>query len=228
MRTTIRPQGRRRLLGPVAVSLALACLAVPGSSPLAVADEATPSRPGAPEVSREQVDRAQAAVRDRVGDLAATRAQLALADARLRSAADAAAQASEAYNGARWAAGEARRELREARRQAGQAEALSERQRRVYADALVSSYQLAPELSALAALTESDGIASVLETTTVVRNAQEALDQRAEAYAATATVAEVSAGRAAEAEDRASASAEQARAARDAAAGAARAAAEEA
>ncbi|WP_166389422.1 NlpC/P60 family protein [Nocardioides ochotonae] len=191
-----------------------------GGGAIASADEDVPSRT--------QVAEAEDAVLDRAGDLAATRARLAVADERLRMAAQSAAQAAEAYNGARWAAAEARRELRASQRSAARAGELSERQRRVYADAMVASYQLAPELSALAALTESDGIAAVLETTTVVGNAQEALDQRAQAYRAASTVAEVSAGQAAQAEDRARESAEQARAARDAAAGAARAAAEEA
>jgi len=201
----------------LASALALGCV---GGGAIASADEDVPSHT--------QVAEAEDAVLDRAGDLAATRARLAVADERLRTAAEAAAQAAEAYNGARWTAAEARRELRASQRSAARAGELSERQRRVYADAMVASYQLAPELSALAALTESDGIASVLETTTVVGNAQEALDQRAQAYRAASTVAEVSAGQAAEAEDRARESAGQARAARDAAAGAARAAAEEA
>ncbi|MQW74411.1 hypothetical protein GHK92_00835 [Nocardioides sp. dk4132] len=201
----------------LAGALALGCLS---GSTAALADEEVPSRA--------EVARAEDAALDRAGELAATRARLALADARLRASAEEAAQAAEAYNGARWAAAEARRELRASQRSATRAGELGERQRRVYADAMVASYQLAPELSALAALTESDGITSVLETTTVVGNAQEALEQRAEAYRAAATVAEVSADQAAQAADQARESAEQARAARDAAAGAARAAADEA
>jgi len=218
----LRSPARRALsasLLATGLTAALALGGLPGGA-TASADEQVPSRA--------EVGQAQDAVLDRAGDLAATRARLALADVRLRTSAEEAARAAEAYNGARWAAAEARRELRASQRSAARAGELSERQRRVYADAMVASYQLAPELSALAALTESDGIASVLETTTVVGNAQEALDQRAQAYRAAATVAEVSAGQAARAEDRARESAEQARAARDAAAGAARAAADEA
>ena len=129
----------------------------------------------------------------------------------------------EAYNGARWRA--ARPGRPPGRRAGTRAAARDVRlQRPAYGDALVSTYQLAPELSTLAAIIEADGISAVVDRTTSLRNAESALDANYDSFRASATLAEVATGQAEQAEAAAVAAAaegEQAKAAAQAAADAA-------
>jgi peptidoglycan DL-endopeptidase CwlO len=186
---------------------------------VAVADE-TPSR--------HDVRQARAAVRDQADDVAAVRARLVVANQRLEQTAVRAAQAAEAYNGARWRAAQARQEAALAQRRAGIAADDLERQRQAYGDALVSSYELAPGLSALSAIVGSDGIDEVVQQTTTLQNAESALDANYDGFRAAATLADVSVQQAEDAEDEAARAAAEARQAKDAARAAADAAAEEA
>ena len=78
-------------------------------------------------------------------DVSAVRAELAVANERLRSSAVSASQAAEAYNGARWAADEARASAANANDAAAVARADVELSRKAYADSLVDSYQYNPE-----------------------------------------------------------------------------------
>src|SRR4051812_25485596 len=92
--------------------------AAPGAGGLAggvaAADEDTPSR--------QEVRAAREAVGAKADDVASVRAQLVLANQRLEQAAMVAAQASEAYNGARWRAAQARAAAAAARRRSAVAE----------------------------------------------------------------------------------------------------------
>src|SRR6478736_1212220 len=92
-----------------------------------------------------------------------------------------------------------------------------ESQRQVYGDAVVSSYEMTPGLSALSAIAKSDGIQTVIERATTVQNAESALDDRYDEFRASATIADVATQQAKDAQAAATAAAEKARAARDAA-----------
>lgn len=187
---------------------------------VAVADEGTPSR--------QDVRDARAAVREQAGDVAAVQARLAAAEQRLEQAAVRAAQAAEAFNGARWHAAQARRQVAIARQHAEIAGADLQRQRAAYGDAVVSSYELAPGLTALSAIVGSDGIGQVVQQATTLQNAERALDGNYDRFRAAATLADVAAQQAEGAEADAVRAAATAREARATARAAARTAAAQA
>ncbi|MCW2791839.1 MAG: NlpC/P60 family protein, partial [Nocardioides sp.] len=151
---------------------------------------------GDPVPSKKDVHEARAAVQDKADDVAGVRAQLVLANQRLQASAVAADHAAEAYNGARWEAQQARAAARDAQRRSDIAATDVERQRQAYGDALVASYEMAPGLTALNAIAQSDGIATVIDRTTTMHTAEAALDDRYDAYRAAATVADVATGQA--------------------------------
>ena len=109
------------------------------------------------------------------------------------------AQAEEAFNRARWQYREARRKQRAAE----QIQATSDTQlgtmREEYADVVVASYEMSPSLTAMAAILHADGIASVVDRTTSLQNAQAALDQVYDDYDAAALLAGVASDQATEA-----------------------------
>ncbi|WP_296607381.1 hypothetical protein, partial [Nocardioides sp.] len=191
-----------RVHGPAAALLAIA-LTGGVLTGAAVADDETPTR--------QDVREARAAVRDGLDDVASVRARLAVADHRLQEAGVRAAQAAEAYNGARWRAAQARGAAREAREHADLAAADVTRQRQAYGDALVSSYEISPGLNALSAIAGSDGIDEVIDQTTTLQNAERALDANYDRFRAAATLAEVAAEQAERAEDDAARAASDAR-----------------
>ena len=122
-------------------------------------------------------------------DVASVRGQLAAAQQRLEAAQVAAAKAAEAFNGARYEAHQAAEASRLAQERAEAADADLERQRSAYADAAIAAYQMSPQLGALGAISEADGITDVLESTAALQNAQSALQGRYDAYDAAAAVA---------------------------------------
>jgi cell wall-associated NlpC family hydrolase len=207
-----------RSLGVAAV-LALTLTAGGVASDVALAD---------PTPSRQDVRDARAAVVETANDVDAVRAALAVANQRLQQSAVVAAQAAEAYNGARWRAEQARAMAAEAQRRSQLAETDVRRQREAYGDALVSSYELAPGLTALSAMVRSDGIGDVVQQATSLQNAESALDSNYDSFRASATVAAVSVGQARDAQAAAVHAAQEAREARDAAQAAADAAAADA
>lgn len=172
-----------RALGATTAGLALV-LALGGSGAVARADED-------PVPSQQDVAAAEAAVSAQADSVQAVRARLAVANQRLEASAVAAAQAAEAYNGARWKAAQARRAARKASTRAAAAEAAVARQRDAYADAVVSSYELSPGLTALAAVVDADGLDAVLEQTTTARNATDAMDANYDDFRAASVVAQV-------------------------------------
>ena len=103
VRALSAPTRRRtpiRWIAAVALSLTLLTSGIAGAVSASAADDDTPSK--------EDVATAEANADAAARDVAAVRADLAVANERLRSSAVSASMAAEAYNGARWAADEAR------------------------------------------------------------------------------------------------------------------------
>ena len=143
-------------------------------------------------------------------DVAAVKADLIRANLALDSAGDTAAQAAEAYNGARWRAEQARLEATDAEEAATAAREDVEAQRELYADTVVRSYEEASQVQGLAAVVESDGIESMIDRTVTMGNTSEALDSQYSSYVAASAVADVTASTAAQASERAAAAASRA------------------
>ena len=136
-----------RATGPVlALLLTLAVPPAVGGMGVALADE-----PDVPP-TRAEVRDALADVRDQTRDVATVQAELAAANQRLQESAVRAAQASEAWNGARYRLEQARQAAAAAAARAGIARRDVTAQRQAYADAIVESYEMAPELSAMVAI----------------------------------------------------------------------------
>jgi cell wall-associated NlpC family hydrolase len=205
----------------LALTLAVGGVATGVTTGVAVADEDTVP-------SHQDIHEARVAARDKADDVDAVRARLVLANQRLQESAIAAAQAAEAYNGARWRAAEARRAAVEAQRRSAVAETDVQRQREAYGDALVTSYEMSPGLTAFSAIVRSDGIDTVVDRTTSLQNAEAALDGNYNEFRAAATLADVAQQQAEDAEDDAVAAKQEAQDARDQARAAADAAAADA
>jgi cell wall-associated NlpC family hydrolase len=201
------------------LATAVALTLMVGSVGVAAADEAP---------SRRDVREARSAVRDQERSVATVQAELVLANERLRASAVEAAQAAEAWNGARYRLQQAREAAAAAARQSEVATADVDRQQQAYAEALTTSYELAPELTGLSAIADADGIESVIDRATTMQNAQTALDGQYDAFRAAATLAEVATDQAEQARQAAADRQQEARDARDAARAAAAAAQQEA
>jgi cell wall-associated NlpC family hydrolase len=178
--------------------VAVGALAAPAG-----ADEDDPSGG----ITETDVAAAQAAATESELSLAEVEQRLAAANERAWDASIAAEQATEAYHGARWRLQAARRAARIAEAEHVVASADAARQREIYGDALVTSYQMAPELTALSAIVRSDGIQSLIERSGTMMIAESALgarydvldaaNQRADRAASAATTAGVVAATAA-------------------------------
>ena len=171
---------------------------------------------------------ARDAVRDQARSVATVQSELLAANQRLQESAVQAAQASEAWNGARYRLEQARREAAAAGDRAGIAHDDVTVQRQAYTDAVVDSYQTAPELSAVVSIVQSDGIDSVVEQATTLAQTESAMETRYDGFRAASTLADVAHQQATDAEAEAAQLQVEAREARDAAAAAADAAAQEA
>ena len=178
--------------------------------------------------SRTDVRDARDAVRDQARSVTTVQSELLAANQRLQETAVQAAQASEAWNGARYRLEQARREAAAAGDRAGIAHDDVTTQRQAYTDAVVDSYQMAPELSAVVSIVQSDGIDSVVEQATTLSQTESAMETRYDGFRAASTLADVAHQQAADAEAEAARLQVEAREARDAAAAAADAAAQEA
>ncbi len=207
-----RRRGRLGRLGVVVATLTAAALVGSGVT-AALADE-----PGVP--TQAEVDAAESAAAAGARDVATVQAELAVANQTLQKAAIAAAQAAEAFNGARVRLQEARRAERAALERQDVARADVDRQGKAYANALATSYQLAPQLRATAAIVNADGIESVIEQTYTLANAESALDRQYATYRAAETLAQVASDQAGQARDEAARAQTEARQARDRAAAA--------
>ncbi|HEY3528678.1 MAG TPA: C40 family peptidase [Nocardioides sp.] len=202
---------------------ALALSLVTGLSGVAAAS-AAPSGGDHVYPSKHQVRDARHRVAQAADDVAGIKAQLVQADLDAQAAAITAEQAAERYNGARWALQQARRDSRVADRHARIAAADVRRQRDAYAATVVTSYEMGPSLSPVAALQGSDGMSSMITTMSTLQNAQSAMDHTFDSYTASSTLAGVASDQADAARAKAATLAAQAKTARDQAASAAAAA----
>jgi peptidoglycan DL-endopeptidase CwlO len=176
------PHLARGLRWPAVAALSLV-LATGSTTASALDDDGVPSE--------EDVAAAQRHASERARDVSAVQADLVLANERLRQAGVTAAQAAEAYNGARWQADEARRSARAATAAAEAARADVQRQQDAYSDSLVRSYEVSPGIQGFAAVVGSDGIQTMIDRTTTMQNAEDALDGQYDAFRAAATIADV-------------------------------------
>jgi cell wall-associated NlpC family hydrolase len=172
-----------RALGLAATTVLTLVVAGLGSSVAAADDDTVPSR--------QDVQDARTAVRAQADDVASVRARLVVANQNLQQSTIAAAQAAEAYNGARWRADKARTAATKAQTAVAEADSDVERQRQDYADSVVTSYEIAPELTALSAVVRSHGIDTVIQRAASMQNANDALDGNYDEFRATAVVADV-------------------------------------
>ncbi|GAA4080795.1 hypothetical protein GCM10023066_10120 [Nocardioides kongjuensis] len=180
----------------------------------------TPVVPGAPSAADVQ------AAQDRAGaaedDVAAIQQRLADAAAELDGATIRAAQASEAWNGARWAAHTARAaERRAIADSTAAAQALAEHED-AFRDAVITAQGMGLELSLVEAIVDADGVDALLEQTSANEHVQALFDQRRDEYLAASTAATEAADAAAAASAEADRALADARTARDRARAAAR------
>ena len=138
--------------------------------------------------SKQQVHAARHDAARAADDVAGVKAQLVQADLEAQAAAVTAEQASERYNGARWALQQARRDSRAAAEHAGIAAADAKRQHHAYTATVVASYEMGPTLSPLSALQGSDGLSAVLGKMSTLQNAQAAMDHTFDSYTASSTL----------------------------------------
>jgi cell wall-associated NlpC family hydrolase len=199
-----------RPLGP-AVVLALALVLGGASAQVATADDDTDVP------TRQQVRDAREAVDEQELDVEGIQAALDAANARLEQATIAAAQAAEAFNGARWEARQARIDARRAAAVADEAAQDAERQRRAYQDAVVTSYTHGSGLGALSTVVESDGLSELVQRSATMRNSEAAMDARYDDLLAAQSEADDAAEIAEDAREEAEDAEERARDARDAA-----------
>ncbi len=200
----------RRLRLTVAVAL-LALLPVTAAR----ADEGTPAGGSADVPSRAQVQDARGAVAAGERDVAAVRADLAGANQRLREAAIEAAQAAEAFNGARYRAGLARREAREARLESRAAEREVARHRDSYRDVVVGTSPVPPELAVASSILESGDLEAMIERASTIEVVSAAMAGRRDGFLDAEERATRARERAETAEHTAEVAAQEARTARD-------------
>jgi cell wall-associated NlpC family hydrolase len=200
----------------------LAVVAVLGAGPSAQADKHKTIP------SQAQVDHAQAVAAQKAGDVAALRASLAVANARLRVAADKAEIAAEAYNGAMWRLQLAQKATADAK--AAVADALEHvaAQRSGIAQLATQSYQDGTALTGVTAILGGEGPAGVMNRLGVVESATDSMQARFDQYTALNALAQVAQAKAEKAEKAQEGLAEQAAKLRDEAAQAANLAASEA
>lgn len=141
--------------------------------------------------SREQVRTAETEAALRAAAVGAIKAQLLMANQRLEQAATGAEQASEAYNGARWALAQAKVAARKARQDAARARRTVAEQRDAIGGLVATSYQQGAELSALNAVVSADGPEAVLDQYAAFQGASTSLQADYERFAATDALAQV-------------------------------------
>ncbi|HET9421137.1 MAG TPA: C40 family peptidase [Nocardioides sp.] len=204
----MRPQGRGSRL---ATAMALALVLGGVSAQVATADDDTDVP------TRKQVREAEAAVEAKTLDIEGIQEALDAANDRLEAAGIAAAQAAEAYNGARWEAKRARGDARRAAAVAQDAADDAERQRGAYQDSLVTSYTHGSSLGALSSVVESEGLSELVQRSATMRNSEAAMDARYDDFLAAQSEAEDAADAAEDALEKAEDAEQSARDARDAA-----------
>ena len=193
----------------MAASLTVACALVAGLTVTAAADDDSPVP------TRSEVRDAQAAAAAGVRDVAGVRAELAAAHDRAEQTQVRAAKAAEAYNGARYAAGQARDEAALARAAEVNASAQVRRLGVTYRRAALNSYTGANELAVVDSVLEADGLSSLLDELGSARMGQQALGSRSKAFHQAEDAAAAAHDRADAAQAEADAKADAARDAKD-------------
>ena len=149
-----------------------------------------------PVPSEQDVAAARQRAASAADDVAGVQAALAAANDRLRRSAIAAAHAQEAYNGARYRAQQAAAAAHQAAERARIASADLEQQRSAYAATLLADSQMAPQLTAMAALADSHGIDALLQRASTIGNARTALDLQYQRFLASSALAQAASAQA--------------------------------
>jgi cell wall-associated NlpC family hydrolase len=153
-----------------------------------------------PVPTQAQVDKATAAAAKKAGDVASLQASLAVANARLLSAADKAEIAAEAYNAMMWRLQQAQQATDAAK--AAAADALSHvgEQRAGIAQLVTQSYQDGTVLNGVTAFLGAEGPAGVMDRMGVVQSAGDSMQARFDQYTALNALARVAQAKAEKAE----------------------------
>jgi peptidoglycan DL-endopeptidase CwlO len=181
-----------------------------------------------PMPTQAQVDKAKAAAAQKAGDVATLQASLAVANARLHSAAEKAEIAAEAYNGAMWRLQQAQQATADAKAAAADALAHVAEQRAGIAQLVTQSYQDGTVLNGVTAFLGAEGPAGVMGRLGVVQSAGDSMQARFDQYTALNGLARVATAKAEKAEKDQAVLAEKAQGLRDQAAQAANVAQSEA
>lgn len=179
-----------------------------------------------PVPTQAQVDKAKAAADQKAGDVAALKASLAVANARLHTAAEKAEIAAEAYNGAMWRLQQATKATADARAAVADAQAKIAAQRAGIAQLVTQSYQDAA-LTNVTAILGGDDPSTVMTRVGVVESAGDSMQARFDQYTALNALAQLAESKAEKAEATQKALAKKAGKLRDDAAQAANVAASE-
>ena len=190
MRTRIGTRGLA-VVAAVAMALSLIGPAVAGPDDGTNGGTVDSSVPTAADVAA-----AEAAVGHKASDVETVQARLAVAEQQVEQKQIAAAQAVEAFNAARYRAQQAGKAARAAQRAADVAAADLDRQGEAYADAVNTSYRLGPSLSPLAAVANADGVSGVLENSTLLEHASEAIEGKYQTFDAAEVLARAADARA--------------------------------
>lgn len=137
---------------------------------------------GLPAVAQGTMPGGSLVAADPDADLAALEQQVRDAEQRWQESTIAAAKATERFNQARERATRARAQARRAEERSERADKRLSRLERSYVDAVVTSYQMGPEMSGLAPLVEAGGVSDLVGTTMSSRDAQSALQRQYRAY----------------------------------------------
>ena len=152
-----------------------------------------------PVPSQAQIDQANAAAAEKAGDVAALRASLAVANARLHTAAEKAEVAAEAYNGARWRLEQAQKATADAKAAVADALAHVDDQRAGIAQLVTQSYQN-DALNGVTAFIGGEDPSAVMSRLGVVQSAGDSMQARFDQYSALNALAEVAQEKAEKAE----------------------------
>lgn len=134
--------------------------------------------------TRSDVAAAESAVARRSGDVAAIRAELAVAQNKLQHAAEQAERAAEAYNGARWQLQQATARAAAAAAAATAASRNVDSQRDEIATLAVQSFQAGAELTGVTAYLSPGGPQDIADQIAVTRSVGATLDSRYQEFAA--------------------------------------------
>ncbi|MFL6109997.1 MAG: C40 family peptidase, partial [Catenulispora sp.] len=161
------------------------------------------------------------------GDVAALQASLAVANARLQTAADKAEVAAEAYNGAMWRLQQAQKATNDAKAAAADALVHVAEQRAGIAQLVTQSYQDGTALNGVTAFLGAEGPTGVMSRMGVVQSAGDSMQAHFDQYTALNALARVATAKAEKAEKSQAALTQKASALREDAARSANAAASE-